>query len=78
MKDKIQRLQELRSELFDIANSLAGDKTGTVACELHESANCILRSIKMLENGVTPEDNYRVMTNWMSRNLCHSINLKDG
>lgn len=35
MQDKINRLKEISEELFDIANSLAGDETGTEASCLH-------------------------------------------
>lgn len=45
---KIDRAMELRSELFEIANSFAGDETGDVAVMLHESCNCIFRAKEVL------------------------------
>ena len=49
MNDRINRAMEIRKELFDIANSFAGDETGDVVVMLHESCNCILYANQMLE-----------------------------
>lgn len=38
----IERALEIREELFDIANSYAGDRTGHVAMMLHQACNHIL------------------------------------
>jgi hypothetical protein len=46
---QINRAMELRKELFDIANSFAGDETGDIAIMLHESCNWILRAKQTLE-----------------------------
>jgi len=48
MDKRIQRILEIRKELFDIANSYAGDETGTAAIYLHESCNCILSAHEYL------------------------------
>ncbi len=65
MDNSIKRLNELYSEIFDIANSYAGDETGTVAGTLHNSANKIADAIRMLENGITEEDDHKLMTEWL-------------
>lgn len=44
----IDRALELRTELYNIANSYAGDETGDVAVMLHEACNCILRARNLL------------------------------
>ena len=43
----MKRAQELYSELFDIANSFAGDETGSIAVNLHEACNSILRAYEL-------------------------------
>ena len=48
MEKRIQRILEIRKELFDIANSYSGYETGTAAIYLHESCNCILFAYKYL------------------------------
>jgi hypothetical protein len=45
----VERAMELRKEIFDIANSYAGDETGDIAVMLHQSCNCILNARQMLE-----------------------------
>ena len=40
---------ELRSRLFDLANSFAGAETGDVAVMLHQACNCILFAKQELE-----------------------------
>ena len=42
-RTKVGRAMELRAELFDIANFLAGEETGRLAVELHQACNAILR-----------------------------------
>jgi len=59
-----QRLTELRSELFDIANAFAKEKQGVIAVELHESCNCILRALEMLEHGESKENADRQIERW--------------
>lgn len=46
---KIERMMEIHKELFDIANSYAGDKTGVVAVKLHEACNSILEANDILK-----------------------------
>ena len=65
MNNSVERLTELRNEIFDIANSYAGDKTGTVAGTLHGAANKIAESIRMLEEGITEADEQKLMTEWL-------------
>ena len=50
-KAQIARALELRNELYDIANSLAGDETGSSAVLLHEACNCISQASKKFETG---------------------------
>jgi len=45
----VERAMELRKEIFDIANSYAGDETGDIAVMLHQSCNCILSARQMLK-----------------------------
>lgn len=45
----IERALELRKELFNIANSYSGDKTGLVAVTLHWGCNKILEASELLE-----------------------------
>jgi hypothetical protein len=56
MNPKLPRLKEISEELFQTANGLAGNKTGTVAVELHKTRNVLENAIRMLETGVTLED----------------------
>ena len=46
-EEKMKRLDELSTEIFTMANSFAGDKTGAVACYLHESVNNIWKAQKV-------------------------------
>lgn len=64
MKEKIAHLTKLRSEIYNLANSFAGNETGVIAGELHEAANRILRAIEMLEHGITQEDSDRQIQEW--------------
>ena len=61
MDKRIIRLKELASELHDIANSFAGDKTGTAAAALHGAGGKVLNGIRMLETGITLEDKKEVL-----------------
>ena len=46
---KIERAREIYEELFDLANSCAGDETGHVAIKLHEACNSILEANDLLK-----------------------------
>lgn len=46
-----KRLTELRHEIFDLANSYAGDERGNVAAYLHAAASEISRAQKALAKG---------------------------
>ena len=48
-KERIDRAMEIRDELFQLANSFAGDETGHVAMELHQSVNCISRAKLLID-----------------------------
>jgi len=61
-QERIDRAMELRDELFDLANSFAGDKTGTAAVLLHESCNGILRAKKWLDRTLDPVDAMTTLT----------------
>ena len=62
---KLKRAFELRCELFDIANSLAGEKTGDAAVLLHKAANHILYANNVL-NGLPARDSYDVRSEKMN------------
>jgi hypothetical protein len=62
---RLERIMEIRNELFDIANSYAGDETGVIASELHRSCNCILRANKMATEGISPLDEERQFSEWL-------------
>lgn len=47
---RIERAMELRKELFDLANSFAGDETGHVAVLLHGACNHILWAKQVMPN----------------------------
>ena len=51
-----ERLDAIRKELYDIANSYAGDVTGDIAVAIHAACNKLARATVMLKEGVTPED----------------------
>lgn len=44
------RLDKMHSEIFDMANSYAGDKYGYIAIQLHLIANQILEVSSDMEN----------------------------
>ena len=51
--NRIERLEAIRHELFHLANSYAGDETGHVAVQLHESVNYINRAVRGLDGDQT-------------------------
>lgn len=61
MNDKIKRLKEISDELFTIANSLAGDETGTAAATLHGASGRVSNVIRMLKTGITDDDKRDVL-----------------
>ena len=44
-----KRLDEIYSELFDMANSYAGDEYGHIACRLHHICNQIMDTEKRMQ-----------------------------
>lgn len=64
---RLDRLKEIRSELFDIANSYGGDVTGCVAGNLHNASNRVSQCIRMLETGISPEDERNIMAEWLAK-----------
>ena len=68
MDKRLERINEIRDELFDMANSFAGDKTGAVAVELHGACNKMGRAVQMIERGIIPEDHTRQVTDWLANN----------
>lgn len=68
MDKRLERINEIRDELFDMANSFAGDKTGAVAVELHGACNKMGRAVQMIEDGIKPEDNARQVKEWFENN----------
>ena len=61
MDKRLIRLKEIVNELHDIANSFAGDKTGTAAAALHGASGKVLNGVRMLETGITDEDRKDVL-----------------
>jgi hypothetical protein len=61
MNVKLNRLKEISAELHTLANSLAGDTTGTVAATLHGAVGIINNAARMLETGITAEDKKNVL-----------------
>ena len=43
-RKNMKRAMEIRAELFDLANSFAGERTGIIAVQLHGACNEILRA----------------------------------
>ena len=50
-EQKMELAMEMRSDLFELANSFAGEENGHVAVMLHEACNCIVRAKERLEAG---------------------------
>ncbi len=61
MDKRLIRLKEIVTELHNIANSFAGEKTGTAAASLHGAGGRVANGIRMLETGITPEDRKDVL-----------------
>lgn len=51
--ERTERLKAIKSELFDLANSYAGEETGRIAVQLHESVNYINRALRGLNGDQT-------------------------
>ena len=51
MQKDIDRLTGLRDEIFDMANSHAGNDSGTAALHLHQCANSMTKALRCLERG---------------------------
>lgn len=49
-RTRMARAMELREELFDLANSFAGDVTGEVAVQLHTACNYIVWAENTLDD----------------------------
>ena len=45
----LEELEETRKRIFDIANSYAGEATGHIAVELHQSSNHLTEAIERIE-----------------------------
>lgn len=54
-EEKLKRMEELSHELFDMANSFAGDETGTVGVYLHEACNNVWKAMKVLNGEMGDE-----------------------
>ena len=63
-KSRPERLEAIRDELFEIANSYAGDKTGNVAVELHSASHRITNAMRMLTDGITLDDKVKQAEEW--------------
>ena len=64
-----KRLDEIHSELHDLANSYAIAHEGVIAVELHGVANRILNAMTMVENGPTQEDSDRQIEEWCNNQV---------
>lgn len=60
----ITRLEQISDELFEIANSMAGDKTGIIAVNLHQATGKINNAIRMANEGITKTDSDKVADEW--------------
>jgi hypothetical protein len=69
MKQRLERLEELRLELGDIANTFAGNKTGCAAFELHDASGRINEAIRMITEGSTIEDSDRQIAEWCDKQV---------
>lgn len=47
----VSHLNKLRNDLFDAANSWAGDDQGNAAVHLHQAANSVLKALRCIERG---------------------------
>ena len=63
-----ERLDAIRKELYDIANSYSGDVTGDIAVAIHGACNRLARATVMLKEGVKPEDKVRSMEEFLQNN----------
>ena len=48
-KTRKEKIKKMRMDLFNIANSFAGDETGHVAVTLHQACNEMLYAIRMMD-----------------------------
>jgi len=69
MKEKLERLEALRLELGDIANSFAGKPHGCAAVELHSAAGRISTAIRIINEGSTDKDSDRQIEEWCKNQL---------
>jgi hypothetical protein len=54
-EQRMERIEEISTELFIMANSFAGDNTGNVATYLHESVNSISSAQKIFKGEMKDE-----------------------
>ena len=55
--------------------NLQSQVQGTVAFEIHSACNRLLTAIQIAENGSTPQDELRQMTEWLSTQPIFSNDL---
>ena len=67
MDKRIERLEAMRDEIGDIANTFAGDVTGTAAAELHGAAGRISNAVRMLTEGITLDDKVTLAEEWCDK-----------
>lgn len=48
IQGKLEHLNALHAEVYEMANSFAGDVTGPIACLLHQAANNIGSSMRII------------------------------
>jgi len=71
MDKKIERLKKIAEELHTLANSFAGDVTGTAAAALHGAGSKVLNGVRMLETGITEDDKRDVLREHFKNQLIH-------
>ena len=64
-EERMKRLDVIVDELFIMANSFAGDETGSVATYLHESVNSIWSAQKIFKGEIKDEIPMRFIMNSM-------------
>ena len=50
--EKNKRIEDLGKEVFILANSFAGNKTGDIAVQLHKASNAMSKASLMIEGDV--------------------------
>lgn len=71
MNKRIKRLKAISEELFTMANSFAGNNTGTAAVELHRVTNTLNNAIRILTEGPTTDDKKSQIREHLRQSPCN-------